>query len=304
MPSKTSKSEPDNAPEGFKYNPLKHVRWLYTTFLQNVFAYAPPGCLHWNLDEQVTEIVITAEYPLDAEVLGHRPGITLTRAPVSFFQLGFDDMLQYDYRTGKKTKSVLVPGTMVINCCSSNDLESEHIAWVVAEHLWLLRDVLMRQGFYDVGRGIQVGAPSTAGSVIQNDQGREWYSTQVMSPYHFYRTSSLTPLNRQMVSQMNLRMGATPTAVPQPNGPAMLTPNLPFEECAHQPPSALQVHDGQDLPKLPHPLNPAQTVRVRVIRATSNGLAQALARGRAVPIHRPCVQESSTVAGLTVAVRI
>src|SRR5690606_8972546 len=117
----------------------------------------------------------TDEMPLSLETLGDRPGITFTRAPVSFSQLGFDDMLQQDARTGRKTKSLLVPGTMLIHCCARVHLESEHLAFIAAEHLWLLRDLLMKAGFYDVGRNLSIGVTTQAGEIIANDQGEEWY---------------------------------------------------------------------------------------------------------------------------------
>lgn len=286
----------------FKRNPLQHIRYLYLAFVQGIFSFSPRGAYHWDKDMENSDIVITAESPLNPETVGQRPGITFTRAPVGFFQLGFDDMLAYDFATGQKQKSMLVPGTMVINCCSRNDIESEHIAWVTAEHLWLLRDLMMKAGFYDVGRNLQISSPSPAGKIVANDQGDEWFCTTITSPFHFYRTSAFTPLNQNVVQEIGLRLTAQPPRVlgtkvpdPMPGGA-----DLPYEQVNRFPAPALP-QQSTTLPKVPHPLNPAQLVTVKVV---SGGLRPPSINGRPLPILRSNVGDSKPSTGVTVNVKV
>lgn len=313
MPTKIPQTEPHGElpRSSFKYNPLQHVRVLYTSFVQGLFAASPRGDFHWEPELQDTEIVITAEAPIKLDVIGMRPAIAFTRAPVGFFHLGFDDMDQYDFRTDRKVKSLLIPGTMVINCVSRNDLESEHIAWVVAEHIWLLRDLMMKQGFYDIGRNIQVGSPSAPGAIVAGDGADECFCTPVTSPYHFNRTSARTPLGTGVVNSVQLALS---TMHPCPIRPGVdqtigAGGGSPFLIDARRPGAATPGDaDPNRLPMVPHPLNPAQMVTVRRARNGTQGLRQPAMglktlirlQGQLLPISPTTVEEcSSTPAGTT-----
>ena len=190
--------------DSFKYSPLEHVRSLFVSFFQGLFTASPRGAYHWDENDDLTEIIISSESVIKAEVLGLRPAITFTRSPVQFYTLGMDDMLAYNMATGTKRKAVLVPGTMVVNCSSRVQLESERIAWICAEQLWLHREMLMQRGLFEVGRQPSIGSPSPAGSIISGDQGDEWYVTAVTCPYQFYRTSQFSPLNKQILNSVQL----------------------------------------------------------------------------------------------------
>jgi hypothetical protein len=105
----------------FRYTPLTHLRVLFVSFVQGLFAEAPVGAYKWFDDLDLSEIYITNENVIVAEKVGQRPAINFTRGPLQFYSLGLDDMEFYDFRTEKKTKNMLVPGTMSINCCSRED---------------------------------------------------------------------------------------------------------------------------------------------------------------------------------------
>jgi len=313
MPTRIPRTEPRGAGEprsNFSINPLQHVRYLYAVFVQGVFYSLPRGSFHWEESLQDTEIVITAESPLQLGTLNDRPGITFTRSPVSFFQLGFDDMLLLDAKTGKKTKSLLIPGTMVINCCSKNDLESEQLAWVTAEKIWLLRDLLMQQGFYDIGRSLQVGSPSQAGAIVQGDGADEWFCTSIVSPYHFYRTSSFLPLGRPILHEIDINMRAEAPPLVQvangtvnPYGLPDVFPPPPFAPGAENP--NVRTRDNPNgLPLVPHPLNPNILVSVRSSRADRTGVRPPSINGHVLPIASDCVEESVGSTASTTRVKV
>jgi len=283
MPSRLTSTNPLGAIPGssFKYTPLQHLRWLYCRFIQGLFFGAPRGAYHWEPSEDMTEIWISDENTLDAEKVGMRPAITITRGPIQFVTLGFDDMLGYSFESGQKRKGVLVPGTMSINCSSRNDLESENLAWIVAENLWMNRDMLMQYGFFEVGRSPSIGSPSAAGSLVQNDNGKEWYVTTVTCPFQFYRTGQLTPLGQQIVAgiETHLTTGSPPVgSTGYPYDPS----GIPYGIEGQRPPAFSPASDAYGgtprpgaeppaLPTVPHPLNPAQQVTVRRVLPFQTG---------------------------------
>lgn len=299
MPSRVITTNPLGAlpDSSFRYTPLQHIRVSYIQFVQGLFHQAPLGQYHWEPDDS-SEIVITDENPVRTEQLNVRPCITFTRAPVLFYSLGIDDMLAYDFRTGTKRKSLIIPGTMSINVCSRSDIESENLAFVVAEHIWLQREVLMQQGFYDIGRQIAIGAPSPPGSIIQGEGAEEWFATTITSPFHFFRTSQFTPLNARgtagdagVVNEIATTLNTEVTPVPD-NSP----PNGEMGIVAEPP-------ETGPLPIQPSPNNPAQRVRFVPVRPNSTTLKAPSINGRLL-ISAPSVEQSNPHMATKLVVKI
>lgn len=290
----------------FRTSPLEFVRMLYVSFLQGLFNSAPPGSYHWEPDE-TTEIHITDENPIKTNSIGARPAVTVSRGPVQPYGLGFDDMEKYDMATGAKTKSTLIPGTMTIHCVSRVDLECERIAWVIWEQIWANREILLQAGLFEVGRGANIGAPSPAGSIVQCDAGEEWYLVSINSPFQFNRSTKVTPLGKRIVQGINLSLRARARTVAQqrPRGdePSSDGADLPFEiegflanpdeeysDADGSTPSA--GNNAPSLPRVPHPLNPTQTVSIRSSRANGMAIRPPSIGGRALPITTAPVEES------------
>lgn len=287
MPSRIVKSQgqgeyPQNS---FKYGPLEQVRTLYVGFCQGLFAAAPLGTYHWSPTLEETEIVITDESPIHLDVIGKRPAISFTRGPVQSYSLGQDDMLSYDFETGRKKKSILVPGTMSINCCSRNDIESERLAWIIAEQLWLHRELLMKAGFFEIGRQFVIGAPSPPGSLVAGDSADEWVATTISSPFQFYRTSQITPLGREILDGIGMQFSTLVTSA-NPLGPVGSTNG------ADPPGSISSGAPGVKQQMVPHPLNPAQEVILRATRPHAPVLRPPSMGGRAIPIQTTAVEQS------------
>jgi hypothetical protein len=289
------------------------VRRLFVGFTQTLFSQAPPGHYHWQEDPQKTEIIITNENPINIDVCGDRPAISFTRGPVRFYSLGMDDLLEYRQDIDQKKKSVLVPGTMSINCCSKSDLESENLAFVVAEHFWLLRDHLIgNDKFFEVGRQPTIGSPTQAGTIVAGDQAEEWYATEVTIPFQFHRTSALTPLGKRIVAAIDLnlqtqRRNVVSRGYPQPDHhevpvnlrvcpPESFAPDASDSRGGTPDPAE---EKSNPLPKVPHPLDPARQVIVRSVRPNRPGLRPPSIGGAPIPIADPCVEESD-VAQLSV----
>lgn len=293
-------------PGSFKYTPIEALRGLFVGFCQGLFNAAPPGCYHWDEDDHTTEIVIQDEAPVKEEVMQKRPLITITRGPLQAYGLGMDDMLGYDADIDRKTKSILVPGTITINCCSRVTLEAENLAWVVFEHIWLLRDLLIKAGLFDTGRNNMLGAPSPAGSLIANDSGDEWVCVPVSVPFQFVRTSSFTPLGRTIIQSIENRLSVNAPGLIRHVGPPEQTGgNVPLSlhVCPVDPLTSASDARGQTpdpggqkqyfLPKQRHPLDPSKMVVVRTVRPYRPGLRPAGSPPESgVPFIDPCVEES------------
>jgi hypothetical protein len=300
--------------DSFKYSPLEHVRSLFVGFFQGLFAAAPLGAYHWDADDEVSQLYISDENPVKAEVIGQRPAISCMRGPVQFYSLGLDDMMDYDFQTGTKRKSVLVPGTMVVNCSSRVPLECERIAWICAEQLWLHREMLLAAGFFEIGRQPAISACSPAGSIVTADSSDEWFVTAVTCPFQFDRTSQTSPLGKRIIKDVGVsiraqlqHVNAQHTRFGGHGGePASGGVNPPVDIRADRPasfaPQASDVYGntptpGQVAPVLsvvPHPLNPAQLVTVRAARPNSPAVKPPSMGGRTIPIAAVGVEESSS----------
>lgn len=280
----------------FRDSPLEQVRTLFVGFIQGLFYSAPVGAYHWTPDDS-TEIVVTDESPVHVSNLGQRPAVCCTRGPVQFFSLGLDDMMSYNIETSTKSKSVLVPGTMSVNCLSRLPLESERIAWIIAEQLWAHRELLMREGFFEVGRMPVIGSPSPAGSLVAGDQGDELFVTVIQCPFQFYRTTSVTPLNQAIAKNVTLSLRSRLNRV----GGKGFGTGVAVDACYTPSYSDASDVDGNTpsagdeapaLPLVPHPLNPAQLVHVRIVRPFQQGIRAPQSSSDVIPISRTCVPES------------
>jgi hypothetical protein len=288
-----SQPSPQFPESSFTYNPLTHTRVLFVRFFQGLFAAAPSGvgAFHWSPHAEETELVISDEEVIQPDVIEKNPAITLARGPIMFQSMGLDDMEQYDMQTGQKTRGMLIPGTMTVNCISRESLESEQLAFFAADHLWILREVMLEQGFFDVGRNIQLGSPSPAGAIIANERGHEFISTAFTVQYMFPRLSTTTPLSRQIVNNIRLSMNMKPkSAVPQMPGPfPPFLPAIPQQETA----APNFAPNAADAPQrnnnvFPNPTNPATSVQVTPIypRTGSRPASSVVS----VPLDRPTVK--------------
>lgn len=290
----------------FRSTPLEHVRTLIVSFTQGLFNGAPLGSYHWEPEEERTEIVIRDENPINVEQIGERPAVNFTMGNTQFYSVGMDDMMFYDFANGRKTKGILAPGVISINVCSRSDIESHNLAWIIGEHIWLLREILLKQGFFEIGRGISISPPSPAGSIVAGDQGDEWYCSTLSVPWQFARMSAFTPLGQQVVQNIIAHLETNSAKRVESTGWPFDANGRPYNihECppGSYAPLASDSQGGtpdpagnksNPLPRVPHPLNPARTVVVRTVRPYRAGQRMSSSgRAAALPIEDRCVEKS------------
>lgn len=209
MPSKVIRSAPEREKQldSFSERPLYALRRSFVRFVQGLFGLKPPGYFHWDINNETTEIVITDEHPLNTTQLNVRPGVTFTRGPLQFNRIGVDDLASYDLETETVRKTILVAGVMHINCCARIDIESDDIAWHITEHIWLLRkELISNTKFFDISSTPAIGSPSPPGSLVEGDGSDEMICTTVAVPFQFVRTGQITPLNREIVKNLDIEL--------------------------------------------------------------------------------------------------
>lgn len=210
MPGTTNTSGGVNTPiqQTWVKNPLIHCRRAAIGFAQGLFGQVPVGDFKWTQDIKTTDIVITDANPINLEYVMQRPAINCVRAPVKFNRTSMDDFQHRNYRTGQRIHGDMISGNIVFNCCSENGYEAEDIAWFLTDHLWILRRNLLKAGFHDIGRGIELSAVTPAGAVISGDSDQTWRKVSVIVPFTFNWRKIIRPTNTSIAEFVDLRINA------------------------------------------------------------------------------------------------
>lgn len=265
-------------------------------FCQGLFAAAPIGSYHWVPDPDETEIFISDSGALRSEVVNQRPIITVTRSMIQAQSLGLDDMEHFDQKTGTKTKAVLMSGHLSLNCCAREELEADQIAWIVFEHIWLLRERLIKEGFFEIGRNIVILPPTGAEQIVRGDMGDEYQNTAITIPYQFPRLSKFTPLGNEIVQSIDANLTALrylPEELGMRNAlPHELPTRYDYPYPAGFAANALDRRVDPNLPKLPHPNNPAVLASVKRVRSDQPGLRPPRINGKTIPLASNNVEQS------------
>ena len=220
MTTQSAISVPSSSLVNWAEQPLLLIRKACLSFIQGLFEQADPGNFHWCESLEETEIVITDESPIKLDVVGKRPAINTVRGTVAWGKTSLDEMQERSLANDQRKHTDLLSGTMTINCCSREPLETEYMAWIVANHTWLLRRLVMKfTPVHEFGRGQVVGAPSPAGAIVSGDTEGEWICTPVQIPFFLQITGKVTPLGltllKEIEAKFNVRGGAQvgPTGV-------------------------------------------------------------------------------------------
>lgn len=178
------------APKGSSWadNPLEHLVRLCLIFLQELWKEAPSGNFKWDADETASEIVITDDAPIEPQVVEKRPAIVSVRSQCGWAGIGLDQLESLSIKTGERVHTDLISGNITLNCLSRIKTEAELVAWVTANHFWVLKYILMKLGFHKIGEQIQIGAASPPGAIISGDTEGEIICVPVVIPFHFQHT--------------------------------------------------------------------------------------------------------------------
>jgi hypothetical protein len=175
-------------------NPLVYAQRLYVQFLQGLFNFNAVECLHWEPDEEITEIVIRAEAPLNMKSVGKRPVITVVMGPTQFQGLGIDQMQSMDLAGERRVHTDLISGHLVVYCLAETDVVAQWIAHMVVHGTLVNRRLLESSGgFHQIARPApSMNAPSPPGALIGGDPAG-LVMVQVNLPFAFQWMWSAEP---------------------------------------------------------------------------------------------------------------
>lgn len=155
---------------------------------ENQFHHVTKGTHDYSTDEEETELIISDQGSLNTDTVEKRPALILTRGPFAMGNTSLDQLLGIEGKTGKETHTDLLTGSFVVNCLSSNGLEAERLATIVAAAIRYFRKHLQRAGFFQIGLQVSIGTESPAGSLMAGDAAEDFVNVPVSFPA-FYQFS-------------------------------------------------------------------------------------------------------------------
>lgn len=130
------------------------LNWLKRTalqFLQIVYSQRAKGSLHYDSDEELTEIKIADQFAFQLEATDTRPAIIGVRGGLNWQHVGMNmGMQESSMRTDKKTMTGLIAGSVGFTCISRVGMEAEAIASDVFNLFKFFQPTLMKYGFFSV----------------------------------------------------------------------------------------------------------------------------------------------------------
>lgn len=107
----------------------------------------------WDRDQERTQITIVDKHAFNMDQVNFQPAIVANRGPQAWMRTsGFRQMQSEDPRTGERTYTDLIRGSVTLSCFSKQGLEAESIAGYLFAAFQQLRDVLRKLA----GRGRMV----------------------------------------------------------------------------------------------------------------------------------------------------
>jgi hypothetical protein len=136
----------DGEVAGLDNDPMTAISRVFVYFLQNLYRDFPEGYgMKWKPDQEVSELVITAEKP-KLEAIEKRPHITCVLGAGRFAGLGLDQMQGIRASDGQRIHTDLVPMSVAYHCQAKSGMHARRLAWNSSYYTIILRRVIMRVG--------------------------------------------------------------------------------------------------------------------------------------------------------------
>lgn len=187
-------------------DPILYIVRLYVQYLQGLFNFMPANHFHWEPDQEVSEIIIRGEAPIDLRTAGKHPALTVVMGPIQYLNLGIDNMVSYSSSTNRRVRSDLMSGTLVVYSLAESDIIATQLGHIVAHHTRAHQRILEGEGgFHQIARPApSINSPSPPGALVVGDPaGLVMVQTNI--PFSFQWTWQ-TETNRQSPQFRSLRM--------------------------------------------------------------------------------------------------
>ena len=184
-------------------SPFAHGKRILLFFIQELFKEPNPTGLIYSTDDKVTQILIKGTYARNQETYSKKPIVVVERGGVHIQSRTLGSIESVNYRDGGYVRTELAPSSLVVRILSENSYKAEEIAWFVASTTFVLRHVLIRQGFYHVGNQFMIGPPSPPIGQVPGDQS-PLIMIEMTLPCSYLLQMSTTPLNRPILRDVNV----------------------------------------------------------------------------------------------------
>lgn len=183
-------------------NILSDTKDILLKFLRHYFAQQAAGEFKYTQEEDLftggtseiaTELIITDSGTIGTDTVEKRPAIIVSRTPFRYANLGLDNLLSHNYKTGKRVHTDMLTGQFTINCISRIGLEAETLAMSVAKACKFYRRELQKYGFFQIGQAVTVGTETPANAFMGGDSDEDFINVPVVLPMSYQETWSLTP---------------------------------------------------------------------------------------------------------------
>jgi len=190
----------DDKTTAVQTSPLAHAKRLLLYFLQELFSEENPTGLRYSGDNKVSTVLIKGSFALNQETYNKKPIIAVERGGAQIQSRTLGSIEYVDYKRGGYIRTELVPFSLGIRVLSENEYTAEKISWFIVSTTFVLRHVLIRQGFYHVGNQFVITPPA----VQQNVSGDQTplKMIQLTLPCSHLMRISTTPLNRPILTDV------------------------------------------------------------------------------------------------------
>jgi hypothetical protein len=168
-------------------DPFTQLQRIFVYFLQSLYEhdeFRGTG-MWWNRDEDVTEMIISAEKPR-LEALQKTPHVTTIIGASQWGNLGHDQLQRRAMAREERTHTDLVSSTITLHCQGKEGTHCRRIAWYSSHYITIFRRMIMRQGgLHQVGTNHQISAESGPTAFLGKLTTEELVSVVVTVPFYW-----------------------------------------------------------------------------------------------------------------------
>lgn len=115
-------------------------------WLQGLFRTRPKGHYRWDIDPELSEIIITAHDPYESDRTNKRPNIVVSRTQMTNANTSIGQTLSPGIFSESTTYTDLMQGSLIITVIAREGLEAQNLAYSLFRLIPVFRGVLNRAG--------------------------------------------------------------------------------------------------------------------------------------------------------------
>ena len=115
-------------------------------WLQGLFRTRPKGSYKWDIDPEISEILITSHDPYEGDKTNKRPNIVVSRTQMSNASTSIGQTLVPGFGSDTTTYTDLLQGSIIVTVIAREGLEAQNIAYSLFRLIPVFRGMLNRTG--------------------------------------------------------------------------------------------------------------------------------------------------------------